>query len=177
MQARNNTADSLDKQVESFLLNEAEYLDGWNLTEWMEKCVDERIQYLIPLRETRMREDGEGFDYVMPLQDDDWPALRMRVKRLASKAAWSENPPTRIRHFISNIRVERPEEAGAELQVKVKSNILLYRSRGESAAHDLLSGERHDVLVQKKDADLRLLKREVRLDLTTVGTHNFAFIF
>lgn len=58
----------------------------------------------------------------------------------------------------------------------VRSNLLVYRSRGDRPDHDLLAAERHDVL-RRVDGDLRLARRVVVLDSTVVPTLNLAFFF
>jgi 3-phenylpropionate/cinnamic acid dioxygenase small subunit len=111
------------------------------------------------------------------MQDDDWNAMTMRINRFDSKAAWSENPYTRLRHMVSNVRVgpkEKVEAATGGFQITVKSNVLVYRSRGSSPDHDLLAAERTDVLRQV-DGEFKLLRREVRLDCVVVGTPNISF--
>lgn len=168
----------LQHQVREFLHHESALLDDRLLKEWLAECVDEQIRYVVPLRFTQMKEDGDGFNFGAPLQDDDWNAMTMRVNRFDSKAAWSENPPTRYRHFITNVRIGTvsPGETQSSFDVEVKSNVLLYRTRGESHSHDLLSAERHDVL-RFRDGDVRLKCRTVLGDFATVGTHNLSFIF
>lgn len=173
MSTPNDTQIALYHEVSQFLFHEAELLDDRRLKDWLAQCVDEGIRYIVPLRQTMLKEDGDGFRDDTQLQDDDWKAVTMRVQRFDSRAAWSENPPTRLRHHVGSIRVQGPEQ---DDRIAVKSNILLYRSRGESAHHDLLSAERHDVLVRQADG-LRLQRREVYLDASTVGTHNFSFFF
>lgn len=165
--------------VSQFLSRESELLDNYQLKEWQSICVDESIRYVIPLRQTVMKEDGNGISEVAHLQDDDWPALTMRINRFDSKAAWSENPATRVRHFVTNVRVGSKvnvDGASDSFDVNVKSNVLIYRSRGPSPDHDLLSAERTDVL-RYVNGDMKLLRREVRLDSTVIGTHNFSFFF
>lgn len=165
--------------VAQFLARESELLDNRQLKEWQATCVDESIRYVIPLRLTLMNEDGNGLSETTHMQDDDWNALTMRINRFDSRAAWSENPATRVRHFVSNVRVGSKvnlDASAGSFEVTVKSNVLVYRSRGPSPEHDLLSAERFDVLRQV-DGDMRLLRREVRLDSSVIGTHNFSFIF
>ncbi|MGE0115085.1 MAG: aromatic-ring-hydroxylating dioxygenase subunit beta [Steroidobacteraceae bacterium] len=165
--------------VRNFLNLEAEFLDDKKLKEWLALFIDEAIHYIVPVRLTRMLEDGSGFDENTSLQDDDFPALRMRVNRLKSTAAWSENPPTRLRHFITNIRLGNKTKIGNspdDFQVEVKSNVLVFRSRGESPNFDLLSAERHDTLRQVS-GEMKILRREVLVDHTTIPTNNFAFFF
>lgn len=163
----------LSQAVQAFLFAEAELLDSWNIHEWL-GLLDPQIRYRVPLRETRMKEDCDGFSEIMALQDDDLAALETRARRLDSKASWSENPPTRIRHHISNIRINAPVERDGQTTMAVKSNILVVRTRGQDIGHDVISGERHDVLVGGP-GNFKLLERVVYLDHTTIDTHNLAF--
>ncbi|MDX3969230.1 MAG: aromatic-ring-hydroxylating dioxygenase subunit beta [Bradyrhizobium sp.] len=179
MEVLANRDDSMDSHICNFLYLEAEALDDRRFREWLDSFVDEEIHYIVPLRLTRMATDGPGFEKAESFQDDNFPALRMRVNRLDSKASWSEHPPTRVRHHISNVRVGRKSTINGDpnnFQVDVKSNVLIFRTRGESPHFDLLSGERRDTL-RHVSGKFKLLKREVLLDHTTIGTHNFAFIF
>lgn len=165
--------------VSQFLFKEAELQDDHKWKEWQATCIDPAIRYVIPLRVTMMREDGPGFCEQADMQDDDWNAMTMRINRFDSRAAWSENPRTRLRHLVSNVRVlgkDNVDLAAKSYDVTVKSNVLLYRSRGDSPEHDLLSAERTDVL-RCVDDDVKLLRREVRLDSSVVGTHNISFYF
>ena len=69
--------------------------------------------------------------------------LRWRFFRKLRLAANSTRVSSRgSRHFVSNIRV-RELDGG---QVGVKSNLLIYRTRGDQTQPQLLSGERQDVL-------------------------------
>lgn len=167
----------LYNNVRAFLEAEAEYLDDGRLKEWMSEFLHADIRYNIPLRQTRMREDGDGF-FDTSLQDDDWPAIRMRVNQRDSKANWTENPPTRVRHHMSSIRLGKKTLLGGagNFDLDVKSNVLIYRTRSETAVHDLLSAERRDTL-RYEDGVFKLLSREVRIDQSTIGTHNFSFFF
>lgn len=178
MQKFLNVDQNLYNTVRNFLEAEAEYLDDGRLREWMQEFLHQEIRYNIPVRQTHMREDGDGFFDNMSLQDDDWLAIRMRVHQRDSKANWTENPPTRVRHHMSSIRLgQRTTLSSAEdFDIEVKSNVLIYRSRGESSNHDLLSAERRDIL-RYEGGMFKLLSREVRMDQSTIGTHNFSFFF
>ena len=179
MNSINQYDAELHGQLSCFLYRESELLDNFQLKEWQATCVDESIRYVVPLRQTVMQEDGDGFSEDSHLQSDDWNALTMRIKRFDSRAAWSENPQTRIRHFVTNVRVGDKTELGGNsknYEAVVKSNVLIYRSRGPSPDHDLLSAERIDT-IRCLEGDIKLLRREVRIDSAVVGTHNFSFIF
>ncbi|HYX91065.1 MAG TPA: aromatic-ring-hydroxylating dioxygenase subunit beta, partial [Myxococcaceae bacterium] len=96
------------------------------------------------------------------------------VERLETGFAWAEDPPSRLRHFVSNVRVDLIPERQAE--VAVRSNLLVYRSRWDKPLYDLLSAERHDVLRQV-NGGWKLARRRVILDNTTLPTLNISFFF
>ena len=99
---------------------------------------------------------------------EDLSTLRMRVERLKSEFAWAEDPPSRTRRFVTNVR-PRPEADS----VRVRSYLLLYRNRGDDTSVELISAERHDVLRRTAEG-LRLRSREVQVDQATLGVRNLA---
>ncbi|HLQ32649.1 MAG TPA: aromatic-ring-hydroxylating dioxygenase subunit beta [Chloroflexota bacterium] len=152
-----------------FLVREAELLDNRDLHGWLAMLTPD-IDYRIPVRVTRERAaaasefSGTAFHMV-----EDWGSLKARVDRFDSEFAWSEDPPSRTRRLVGNVRVE-PGETAAELSVK--SNLLVFRAHGESAGN-LLAAERCDAL-RRVGGELRLAKRLVLLDHTALPTHNLA---
>jgi 3-phenylpropionate/cinnamic acid dioxygenase small subunit len=159
------------REITEWLYVEAELLDDGRYRDWLKLLADD-LRYLVPLRVTREREAVSDVIVGMAHQDDDWDAMEMRVLRLETDYAWAEDPPSRSRHYITNIRVAAGETAG---EYTVKSNLLLYRTRGDSPAYDVLPGQRTDTL-RRVDGELLLAKRVVMLDHTTVMTHNLALI-
>jgi ethylbenzene dioxygenase beta subunit len=166
-------AADLTRAVEGFLYREAELLDGWRLREWL-GLLTEDVRYRVPIRIAKERSDDEraGVSTEMFHLDEDIHSLQLRVDRLETGYAWAEDPPSRLRHFVTNVRVDDAERDGGELGVR--SNVLVYRSRWDRPEHDLLSGERHDVL-RHVDGQLRLASRTVVLDSTTLPTLNLSF--
>ncbi len=159
-------------EICNFLFHESELLDSGAFKEWL-TLMTEDLVYRVPMRVTKEAGQGTGFLDSMSHIDDTKYTLERRIRRLESEYAWAEIPPSRTRHFISNIRVQ-PEEKDHEVQVH--SNLLIYRSRGDSPAFDLLSGKRQDVL-RFTDGQWKLAKRIVLLDQTTLATHNLSFFF
>lgn len=158
-------------EIEEFLLDEAELLDEGRLREWLELVTDD-VKYEIPVRVTRERVSGPGIISDMAHWYDDWTALEMRVLRQETEFAWAEDPPSRTRHFVTNIRAKPGDGEG---EFAVRSNLLLFRSRGDSPHHDLISAERHDVL-RRVDGVWKLARRRVILDQSTLATHNLPII-
>ncbi len=83
--------------------------------------------------------------------------------------AWAEDPPSRMRHFVSNVRVREQSDGSFD----VRSNLLIFRTRQDQTAPQILAGERHDLL-RRVDGRLLLHRRVIYLDHTVIATHNFA---
>ncbi|GAA2646246.1 aromatic-ring-hydroxylating dioxygenase subunit beta [Streptomyces vastus] len=153
-------------EVEQFLYTEAELLDDHRYTEWIELFTDD-VHYWLPTRMTRsMRErdaevsgpDGAAFF------DDDKNFLAGRVRRLTSGQSWSEEPPSRTRRLLTNIRVTELETG----ELRVRSNFHVLRSRLERH-QDSFFGERTDILRRTAGTPgFRIARRTIVLDTTTL---------
>ena len=157
-------------EVYSFLMREAELLDERREREWLESCITEDVEYLMPVRENRERSEGAGFSDESFYFQETQGSLELRVRRLETEYAWAEDPPSRTRHFVTNVRVAEGEE---DDEVAVRTNLLLYRSRGSDPRQDLLSAERRDVL-RKEDGQWKLKRRVILLDHSVLMTHNLS---
>jgi 3-phenylpropionate/cinnamic acid dioxygenase small subunit len=153
----------------AFLNLEAELLDDNRIRDWF-ALIAEDIDYRVPIRVTRERFAGPGFSSEGYHMLEDHGSLETRVLRLETEYAWAEDPPSRTRRMVSNIRVT-PGEPSDELNAK--SNLMVYRGRYDASAHQLIVGERQDIL-RRTDDGLKLRKRLVLLDQSTLGTHNLA---
>ena len=114
-------------EVERFYYDEAALLDAHRYEEWLALFSDD-AHYFMPIRRTRMqRELNKEFTQPgeMAFFDDDKTLLAGRVAKLKSGRSWAEDPPSRTRHLITNVRVVR--DSGRELEVE--SNFHVYRTR------------------------------------------------
>ena len=157
-------------EVYSFLMHEAQLLDEHREREWLDSCCAGDILYLMPVRETRERGAGDGFSGEMYYFEEDRGSLELRVRRLETEYAWAEDPPSRTRHFVTNVRVEPGD---SEDELFVRSNLLLYRSQGTDRHYDTVSAERRDVLRREEDG-MRLARREILLDHSVLTMHNLS---
>ena len=88
-------------RVEDYLIHEAALLDEWRLEEW-HKLFTEDCRYLVP------NLTGDPYapsNKTLYLIADDAHHLAERVKRLGKKTAHSEQPRSRTRRLISNVRI------------------------------------------------------------------------
>lgn len=148
-------------RVRTFYNEEARRLDAREFEAWLEMLADD-VRYRIPVR-TTTAEGGEAEFLDLCHQDDNRWRLEKRVERLRTEHAWAERPATRTRHFVTNIRLG--DDDGDEIEVR--SNLLLFVTRGSSPDYHTLSGERHDIL-RRGDGDLEVAARTVYLDHATL---------
>jgi phthalate 3,4-dioxygenase subunit beta len=151
-----------------FLVEEAALLDAADYAGWL-GLLCEDIRYVMPVRVTTAR--GADFDSLADMGhfDEDMYALRKRVQRLATDHAWTEDPPSRTRHFVTNVRTFRDDGDA----LRVESALLLFRSRGDTREASLISAGRTDVLRATADG-LRLARREIIVDESVLRTQNLA---
>src|SRR6202048_815241 len=88
------------QEIEDFLYREAALLDEWRLEEWLEMLTDDAI-YQVPSTDAP-EGDARNTLYIIA---DDALRIRSRVKQLLGKSAWAENPHSRTRRMITNVRV------------------------------------------------------------------------
>lgn len=140
--------------VEEFLYHEADLLDAWCLEEWL-GLFEAGATYEIPSTDTPDGRHGE----TLYLVSDDWTRLQARVKRLNSRNAHVENPRSRTRRLITNVRVAPGEGPGL---LAVSANFLITRTRYQIT--DFYPGTYHHVLVAGAES-LRFRRRKAVLDL------------
>ena len=156
-------------EVQAFLFEEAAVLDARSHDRWLD-LLTEDVAYRMPVRVTLAHDIRGSVLDDMDHFDEDRYSLEKRVARFDTEHAWTEDPPSRTRRFVSNIRVFAGEPDDA---LWVVSYLLLFRSRGDIAPPDLVSCERHDVL-RRVHGTLRLARREVLVDESVLRTQNLA---
>jgi 3-phenylpropionate/cinnamic acid dioxygenase small subunit len=165
--------DSRHLQAHQFLVDEAYLLDAQQYETWLDTLTDD-IRYVMPVRVTTAR--GAGFDTSpgMAHFDEDKYSLSQRVARFATEHAWTEDPPSRLRHFITNVRtfaLREPDDDDAHLEVQ--SAELLFRSRGDVNESALVSCGREDVLRRCGDS-WKLAHRKIIADESVLRMQNLA---
>ena len=89
---------------------------------------------------------------------------RSRVGQLLGKSAWAENPPSRTRRLISNVRI-RDREGDT---IRVTANFAVYRMRFELV--DTYIG-RYEYTLVLRDGVLKIRHRRAILDLEALRPH------
>ena len=173
------------REVEQFLYREARLLDERRLHEWVELFTED-VRYWMPMRSTRYPAESKAIGLLdqgqesatereqeeLALLDETKATLHARIARLDTGMAWAEDPPSRTRHMISNIEVEEGDTAS---ELKVYSNYLVYRTRGETE-QDFYIGRREDVL-RRIDGVWKIARRKIILDQNVLLAKNVSIFF
>ena len=168
--------DTRHLQAHQFLVDEAYLLDAQQYEMWLDTLTDD-IRYVMPVRFTIAR--GAGFDTSagqgpgMAHFDEDKYSLSQRVARFATEHAWTEDPPSRLRHFITNVRTFECDDPDDRAHLIVESAELLFRSRGDVNESALVSCGREDLLRRCGDT-WKLAQRNIIADESVLRMQNLA---
>ncbi len=158
-------------EILEFVYREAELLDGNDFAAWIALFAED-VHYVMPVRTTRHRSHGSGFEEVA-FFDENIESLRTRVARLQTDAAWAEAPPSRSRHFITNVLVKPGDHPG---EFAVAANFLVTRTRAEQG-YQTFAGRREDLLRRVAPADFRIARRRILVDQTVITGTNLSIFF
>ncbi|MFO1158594.1 MAG: aromatic-ring-hydroxylating dioxygenase subunit beta [Reyranellaceae bacterium] len=164
---------ALRLEVETFYYDEADLLDSRRFRDWLDLFTDD-IHYWMPVRRTKISAQLDSeFSKIgdMAFFDDDKAMLTMRVHRLETGYAWAEEPPSRTRHLITNVRIV---DVTAE-RITAESNFHLHRTRLNSDESNWL-GLRRDVL-RRESGTLRIARRHIFLEQTVLLSANLSNFF
>lgn len=162
-------ADERHLLAHQWLVDEAYLLDAQDYDSWLELLTDD-VRYVMPVRVTTAV--GAGFDTApgMAHFDEDKYSLSRRVARFATEHAWTEDPPSRLRHFVTNVRTFATDDSD---ELLVESAVLLFRSRGDVRESALVSAGRRDVL-RRTAGGWKLAYRLITVDESVLRMQNLA---
>lgn len=158
-------------EVVEFLYREADLLDSYRFGEWLELFAED-IRYDMPVRTNQFRSAGEGFQE-MAFFDETFVSLKTRVKRLETGFAWAETPPSRTRHFVSNVLVAPGERAG---ELAVRLNFMVTRTRADHG-YQMFAGRREDTLRRGAGGGFKIARRRIFGDQTVLTNTNLSVLF
>ena len=169
----------LAREIEQFLLAEAELLDERRYAEWLELLAED-VHYWMPMRRnvkfgdwerenTRAGEEIAWFD-------EDKQTLSQRVGQILTGVHWAEEPISRVCHVITGVQLlEVTPDYERPAAVVVKCRFLVYRNRQETET-DLFVGKREDRL-RKIDGRWRVAERKIFLDQNVLLAKNLTVFF
>jgi 3-phenylpropionate/cinnamic acid dioxygenase small subunit len=161
--------DGRHLEAHQWLVDEAYILDAQRYDEWLSLLADD-IHYIMPVRVTTAI--GAGYDSApgMAHFDENKYSLSRRVARFRTEHAWTEDPPSRLRHHVTNVRTFATEDPDCLI---VDSGVLLYRSRGDVREPAVISAGREDLL-RRAGEGWQLARRTILVDDSVLRTQNLA---
>jgi 3-phenylpropionate/cinnamic acid dioxygenase small subunit len=159
----------ITREIEELFYTEADLLDERRFEEWLELLTDD-IRYVVPVQQdVKDGKDWKSDDVAW--FDEGKETLTQRVHQLRTGVHWAEEPPSRVSHMISNIRVLSTQADEAV----VRSRFLVYRSRLADEV-DVFVGRRDDVLRDVGGA-WKIARRTVLLDQNVLLAKNLTIFF
>lgn len=162
-------ADPRHLAAHRWLVDETYLLDAQEYEEWLD-LLTEDIHYIMPVRVTTALGAGYSTSPGMAHWDEDKYSLSRRVARFATEHAWTEDPPSRLRHYLTNVRAFATTDSD---HLIVDSAVLLFRSRGDVNEPSYVSVGREDLL-RFVDGRWMLARRILTADESVLRTQNLA---
>ena len=162
MASKNGTAGPAQvtrQQVEEFLYEEAALLDAWRLDDWLALLTDDAV-YRVPSND---RPDSMPGDTLFIIADDI-NRIRARVTRLKKKDAHAEDPRSRTRRLLTNVRIV--SRKGAELEVE--ANFSVHRFRRNDGIRVYVGHYRYGL--RAMGGRLKIAKRDAIIDSMELGS-------
>ncbi len=163
----------LMREIEDLLYLEADLVDERRYDQWLDLFTED-VNYWMPLRknvpwEERERDITDEDDTAWI--HDDKETLAKRVRQIQTGIHWAEEPPSRVSHLITNVRLVQPMQSlDRKTELDVKCRFFVYRNRLETET-DQLVGRRVDTL-RRIDGALKIAKRKIILEQTVMMAKN-----
>jgi p-cumate 2,3-dioxygenase subunit beta len=147
-------------RVEDLLFEEADLLDQWRLDEWLTLFTDD-AEYLVP--STDVAGDEADPDTSLFYVFDDRNRMKERVIRLGKIGAHSEQPRSKVRHLVSNVRATRDGD-----HIRARASFAVWRHKDVTS--DCYVGHYLYELIEDGDG-LRIAKKTCVLDMEALRPH------
>ncbi len=152
----------LERDIERFLYKEAALLDERRFSDWIDLMADD-VHYHMPIRRNIKFGDWQR-ENSDPAREISWfdegkRTLAGRVRQLETGVHWPEEPISRIRHLITNVRVLAVH--GDEVEVNSNFHVYLNHLRDEEVN---FIGTRYDLLRRDPVTGWKIARRKILLD-------------
>ncbi len=152
-------------EIERVIFQEARLLDSGKLEDWLAMYTDDAM-YWVPAN----ADDIDPMTHVNIIYDDR-ERMQERVWSIQSGVRWSQDPPSRIRHLITNIEVT--EEKGDE--VTVSSNFAAFEIRRAIYGERYFVG-RFEHRLRRVDGSWRVAFKKIELLNNDAPIENLSMI-
>ena len=159
-------------ELTQVLHREAHLLDDGRYEDWL-ALLDPEIRYIAPIPVDTMG-DPSGADAGpgLCLFDDGLGQLQLRIAKIRTGLAQTENPASRTVRLIGTVTVDATETPDEHL---VRSAFILYRHRRQRQI-EILAGHRHD-LWRSTSNGWRLARREINFAANVLPTKSLSLLY
>ena len=154
-----------------FLVEEAAILDAGDWARWLELLTDD-VRYVMPVRVTTVHD--AGYDRARrdgPLRRGPLRASRSGSQRLLTDHAWTEDPPSRTRHLVTNVRTFAGDDG--DDRRRVDGAAVPQPGRRPRRRVGVRPAARR-VATRTADGVLRLADRHITVEESVLRTQNLA---
>jgi 3-phenylpropionate/cinnamic acid dioxygenase small subunit len=165
----------LNHKIQQFLYYEMELLDDKRFHDWLALFADD-VRYWMPIRRVRPPRERHlevASSLELAIFDETKADLKQRVRKIDTGKSWAEEPPSRTRHCITNVRVRKAENGW-----EVRSNMAVFQRRQDRSRYEYC-GERTDLIREEGEGayGLMIARRTIVLDDTTLDVPSVAIFF
>lgn len=158
MQRETTIVQITRSDIEDFLYHEADLLDEWRLDDWGQ-LLTEDAKYYVPPNDVPKGNPKDTLFHIA----DDIERIHSRIKRLKSRHAHAENPHSRTRRLITNVRIkERTDDL-----IHVSANFVVMRYRRNEQIRQYVGVYEYKLAV--RDGQLKIAERKAILDSEELG--------
>ena len=129
------------------------------------------VRYVMPVRVTTVADAGFDGRPAMAHFDEDRYAIEKRVQRLLTDHAWTEDPPSRTRHLVTNVRTFAGADDGRG-HGRVERAAVPQPRRRPATGVGLRPAARR--AAPRADGELRLADRHITVEEAVLRTQNLA---
>jgi p-cumate 2,3-dioxygenase beta subunit len=148
----------LRAEIEDLFFREAELLDQWRLDEWLALLTDD-AGYYVPSND---RPDASHRDTLFTIADNN-ARLKERVRRVLDPSCHAEQPHSRTRRLIGNVRVA----AQSGDTIEATANFIVHRFRRGDDTRLFVGQYRYKL--RRIGGALKIAERRVILDAEELG--------
>lgn len=164
----------LQHEIEQFLYYEGALLDEGQFREWIDLLAEDVAYVMLTNTSAQTRDRRKGIHPPLTyIFNETKYTLERRVARVETGMAWAEEPMSRSRRFVSNVRIL--SQSGDE--VELACNFMIHRA-ARGIEHYTWYGTRRDRLRRvPTGAGWHLVRRELELDEFVLRSANISILF
>ncbi|WP_148691151.1 aromatic-ring-hydroxylating dioxygenase subunit beta [Acidianus manzaensis] len=148
-------------KIVRFLNKEAELLEYRKYLEWLD-FLHPDVEYIVLVREIKDKKDNSISNGLLIYDKKD--TIKIKIDRLTSNYAWSDNPPSVSKYMITNILAYNFMD-----YYLARSNVLFIKYRSSDLMY--LTYKRADIISK----DMKILKRIVLPDVHSINMQDLTY--